>query len=410
MPTNPKEMFLCPDCFGQEHLKTRIEEIRPEVGEGKCKFHKTKEGVPIGEIAKIVDSEFKWFYEVTSGFFSDEGDSLDICIHSLTNATNLSIAEAIANQIVEDEDWGNDEFDAPFYQKSWNYNKRRSHHYSSWEWKRFCRSITHFHRHFNNYALRYLRYTFKDIHELNNAVFKLKKGTEVFRARLVQDHNEKITIIENPQKELCIPPRLKRRANRLNASGIKCFYGAYDADTAIAELRPSVGGTAIVGKFELVRDINVLDTTRFTSASKYELFSHEAVAKRERHSFMQFFKDEISKPTQSADEHLDYIPTQVIAEFLLHKYKCTNGKIDGKIEGIIYNSSQKNGGKNLALFDNAALSLQNQLEKNNESYNPPEVKKRLNKKAVESCGVDYVKNSAASHRIEKVTYKNKEVI
>jgi hypothetical protein len=55
----------------------------------------------------------------------------------------------------------------------------------------------------------------------------------------------------------------------MNSSGIWAFYGAFDIDTCIAELRPAVGETVISAKFNLSRPILVLDTTKFSGRPKY---------------------------------------------------------------------------------------------------------------------------------------------
>ena len=54
------------------------------------------------------------------------------------------------------------------------------------------------------------------------------------------------------------------------------------------------------------------------------------------------------------DEHLDYIPTQAVAEYLLHHHEFRRSGKSKKIEGIIYRSAQYPGGKNIALLGDAA--------------------------------------------------------
>ena len=49
----------------------------------------------------------------------------------------------------------------------------------------------------------------------------------------------------------------------MNPAGITAFYGAFDLDTCIAELRPAVGNVVVSARFELTEPLCVLDITQF---------------------------------------------------------------------------------------------------------------------------------------------------
>ena len=51
--------LLCPECFDNKTFKRRLEEIRPEVGRGKCDFHPTRKGIPATSVCEIVDEVFR---------------------------------------------------------------------------------------------------------------------------------------------------------------------------------------------------------------------------------------------------------------------------------------------------------------------------------------------------------------
>ena len=53
----------------------------------------------------------------------------------------------------------------------------------------------------------------------------------------------------------------------MNAAGVPAFYGATDVDTCVAELAIPIGGAAIVGKFELLEPVHVLDLRLLSRAS-----------------------------------------------------------------------------------------------------------------------------------------------
>lgn len=70
---------------------------------------------------------------------------------------------------------------------------------------------------------------------------------------------------------------------------------------------------------------------------------------------MRNFMDEIAKPILPGDEHLDYVPTQAVAEYLAHHHNFDLNGINRRIDAIIFRSAQTGRGKNIALIGPAAL-------------------------------------------------------
>tara|TARA_R100000322_G_scaffold153388_3_gene111641 strand:+ start:9531 stop:9953 length:423 start_codon:yes stop_codon:yes gene_type:complete len=69
---------------------------------------------------------------------------------------------------------------------------------------------------------------------------------------------------------------------------------------------------------------------------------------------MQNFMREISQPVSPADEYLDYIPTQAVAEYFRYHHEFKKGDGVARIEAIIYQSAQIDGGRNIVLLGDAA--------------------------------------------------------
>jgi RES domain len=80
-----------------------------------------------------------------------------------------------------------------------------------------------------------------------------------FRARVFQDDGPLEKALMTPSSELGSPPPRKGRAGRLNAAGVSVFYGSDKEEIALAEVRPPVGSRAVVARFELLRNIRLLD-------------------------------------------------------------------------------------------------------------------------------------------------------
>ena len=123
-----------------------------------------------------------------------------------------------------------------------------------------------------------------------------------------------------------------------------------------------VGSHVVCAAFELTRPITVLDMTRFTEGAKNRsIFSPVARSRNDQWQFMQLFRLEITKPILPDDEVFDYVPTQAVAEFIHFNLAGKLGNEIQHIDGIIYGSAQRPGGRNIALFGEAAL-----VEGNNE--------------------------------------------
>ena len=360
--------LLCPDCFEDTGLKSRLIEIRPIVGIDKCDFHPTKKGIPVENIAEIVDTVFRqhyWIGDIQGPYGEQRGDSLEYCVGEFTSAEEEA-ARALTEALYETEN----PFDPEgFYGEDQNYTLREDgvdtivH---SELWREFCKSITYDIRFFNDDAEQKLRDIFDGIqyqkdHDLNPPVRRLghmDANNTFWRARVANNSKKRDDIRKMPALELGSPPMRLRRAGRMNSSGIRAFYGAFEIKTAISEIRPIVGDKVMIGKFQLARDVYVLDTTRFVAPIKNASVFNKSYEQRvTQWAFMQEFMDEIAKPISPGDTHLDYIPTQAVAEYLVQKHKFKRNSSSVSIEGIIFNSAQNPGKKNIVLFGDAARAL-----------------------------------------------------
>lgn len=358
---------VCPHCFNEPGLKKRIIEIRPDFPNEKCSFHPQYKGIPISAVAEIVDVVFRHQYgwgEYNSHRGEQAGEPLDFLVEEITIANDYDIAKAVADQLIEDDDyWPHDGGEA-FYADDQNYVPCQ---YSYWRhstlWENFCRSIIHSQRFFNANAKDFITEIFDGIqfqrdHQKRSPIYEITPGgldASFFRARTAESEAKLKEIIEDAGSHLGPPPERYRRAGRMNPSGIGCLYAAYDLPTCIAELRPAVGSTVVGARFELIRPIYVLDTTLFEAPmTPISLFSKNYMTRVEQWSFMRHFCREIAKPISRTDEHLDYIPTQAVAEYFLHHHNFKRSGKPAKIEAIIFQSAQVPEGRNIVLLGDAA--------------------------------------------------------
>ena len=131
---------------------------------------------------------------------------------------------------------------------------------------------------------------------------------------------------------------------RVNPKGIPCLYLATDKETAMAESRPWIGCTISAGQFRIARDLTLIDFS-VGHESKFEVYFDEpSTAEREK-SVWAHVDRAFSEPVVANPETADYVPTQVISEFLRKQ----------GFDGVAY-KSRLGKGFNIALFDlNAAV-------------------------------------------------------
>jgi RES domain len=139
----------------------------------------------------------------------------------------------------------------------------------------------------------------------------------------------------------------------MNAAGISVFYGALDLDTCVAEMRAPVGGSVVAGRFEVIRSVRLLDMDALAQVYiKGSHFDPQFGVQRARAAFLSCLVQMISRPVMPNDETFEYLPTQVIAEYLATK-------VTSPVDGILFRSSRTGGGsRNIILFNHACSAEQ----------------------------------------------------
>lgn len=143
------------------------------------------------------------------------------------------------------------------------------------------------------------------------------------------------------------PPPEVAAAGRMNPPGISYLYLAHDKGTSIAEVvrRPPID--LVIAEFKTTEDFLVLDLSDMPDMPS--LFDSDNRRTREGLLFLNQFVQEISQPVRKdGQEHIDYVPSQVICEYFAMAYHLEKGV--ERVRGIIYPSAVREGGKNLVLF------------------------------------------------------------
>ncbi|GJJ03445.1 hypothetical protein RugamoR64_39830 [Duganella rhizosphaerae] len=162
----------------------------------------------------------------------------------------------------------------------------------------------------------------------------------------------------------------------MSPDGVVALYAAMEFRTAIAELRPAIGGTIAVIELALARPLQVLDFERLErafDAGWSELLHSDPQAASETRQFLHRLHRLIAAPVVP-DHEEDYLITQSMAEYLSHVHPQ-------KLDGILFKSVQDPGSTNLVVFPERDGSAQD-----------------------DTFPVDYVHGSLAFHRVRQVAY------
>lgn len=162
---------------------------------------------------------------------------------------------------------------------------------------------------------------------------KFQPGLHYYRGRT---NEEKLTI-----DKMGMPPPHMASGGRANPVGIPYLYLAENIETCVAEIRPSNGCKINIAKYNLIKEINLLDLSEPRRKASFMVLEENEIGLSLKFiDLLEKFSLELSTPILPYNGHLDYIPTQFICEFF--KTIC-------KYDGIIFNSSFGHG-KNIVLF------------------------------------------------------------
>jgi hypothetical protein len=142
------------------------------------------------------------------------------------------------------------------------------------------------------------------------------------------------------------PPRDKASNSRMSPAGISMFYGSDDIETVVAEIGHDARRYAIVGAFETIRDLTLLNLADLPPMPS---LYHDTGRGPHYYDlrFLHSFAVDLGKPvTLDGREHIEYVPTQVVTEYLRFIP-------DFIVDGILFRSAQNNG-VNCVLFCDAS--------------------------------------------------------
>lgn len=352
------DKFICPKCVKDTYLR---EVVRASVADAPCDFcfgARPRKGASFNTLMAAVAQTFYQYFRRAVDHLGWDGEDKDYfgttydtwdLVHD--QFSDVSDNGAVLKELVDclgDETWCDEN----------PYGFSGSERYAV-SWSEFCRTVKHRTRYFFSLPAASEERIGSDnelipvpevlaevgavIQDANIDVV-LAPDTCLFRAR---PHLP--TVSYSTVETLGPPPEEHAVNNRMSAAGVSVFYGAFDLATALAEVASGLrrGHRCILtaAEWRATRAVHVVDLSRLPSLGSWYAHAREVMAPL---VFLRQFVREITRPVvHDGKEHIEYVPTQILTEYLRLHYRSNAGQ---PLDGIVYPSAQRPGGRSVVIF------------------------------------------------------------
>lgn len=359
-------LWICQDCLGDYMLKRLVADLIEDRHCVQCGL-KRKNALAPRRIADFIRRDLQKHFVIDEGLYPGQELALEHIVGQAIGCKSAALNTAVAALLVKAEA---DEDD--FYFSGQEYRRASSpfeseeheHWYTVGEWNNIARELTHGRRFFNDKARDFFESLISEALSADDAsqpdkrafITTITVGASFFRARIAHDNAQAAIFVENAGLELGAPPKERASSNRMSPSGIPLLYVSGDAETCIAEVRPSIGDLLVVGRFESTAPLTFFDFTVLSNRLKHaplSMFDPRNRERSEHRKMLEYLHDEISRPVRSGDT--DYVVTQALAEFIRYNKQQV-------FDGIAFRSVQRNEGVNYVLFDHSGMTARSAPE------------------------------------------------
>lgn len=349
---------ICSSCVDDDYLKSWVEE---SVSSNTCSFCDAESDQPIaasfeefvGQVMNGVqfcwnhpDDEGIMYVTAEGGYQASISDNSDV-ISDLGISENEAVVEALIDAI-DDNGWVERDF----------YVGTEGERLAS-GWDRFTELIKHHSRFFflrpdaddDDFGADIKPHAMLDViadvivRRLGDygIIRSITEGEKLIRVRLNLDREHKTaSALGSP------PAQCAGQSNRMSPAGVPMFYGAFNAETALAEtFDPEISEDLVVsaGTFMPVRSLLILDLASLPDIPS--IYDEERNSLVHSLRFLHAFARDISKPiNRDGREHVEYVPTQIVTEYFRRVFQME----DQRLDGIAYSSSRAAGQVAFVLF------------------------------------------------------------
>ncbi len=177
--------------------------------------------------------------------------------------------------------------------------------------------------------------------------FYLQKNVSLYRARI----HPSAEMDAYPPEQMSAPPREVVGNGRANPIGIPFLYLSADEETPLYEVRATLLDDVSIGEFRLKEGVDEIKIVDFIVTNPLFSADENSIADTIKSTLLKKrISSDLSKPMRKYDSELEYIPTQFICEFI----KTYTGA-----HGIQFESSVREGGRNIVVFDSDNMECMN---------------------------------------------------
>lgn len=348
-------VWVCQDCLGDDMLKRLQGGLMEEQVCNVC-GSSTKHALTPERIARFIGKYLPKHFCIDPGLYPGYELTLEKVVRLSIGCESEIVSRAIAGHL-EDPQATDEDFYCPGQEYSRVPSPFESEEHEHWyvmgEWHGIALELVHGRRFFNERARRFFESLIHEALGAQNAERQgiaavatvVAAGTSFYRARIATGPDQVRAFAANAAVELGAPPKDRAANNRMSASGIPLLYVSADPATCIAEIRPSIGDTLALGRFESLAPLKFFDFTALSRRLRHapiSLFDPSYEERSLHRKLLEYLHEEIARPVRSNDN--DYVMTQALAEFIRYNDAA-------KFDGISFRSVQRDGGINFVLFD-----------------------------------------------------------
>ena len=358
---------VCADCFEEEGIK---QYINHHSDEKKCDFCDNQKGKSL-TFSKLMDFIFGKISErytspnlanipYARGFIFPGQEIEDLLFELNLGVKTNKVWEKVVGYLGYDN-WIREDWNAP------------DNYILEFRWENFCDFVKTKKRFF--FRKEESSKIISDLEKLieeNKLIKKLEPETIFYRARAFKKNEPKpeynIKTFGPPKSE-----DIMNKSSRMSPAGIPLLYCSKEQKTAYKEILDSSKKCyyILVCPFKPKKPIYIVDFTKIKHRKIPSYFDENvSLETRDELIFLKDFSEEISKKIEKdGREHTEYVPTQIITEFLKDiKFK------NHKIMGIGYKSAVTKG-TSYALFFERGWHDEDLEPPNRLSFNYSSIKK-----------------------------------
>ncbi|SHN50283.1 RES family NAD+ phosphorylase [Desulfitobacterium chlororespirans] len=340
-------MYCCANCFRDAEIKAIIQEQKligncDFCGQKNVPIYQTDGDTTLSDLFDELLDTYTTAANLPETFPKDSTDLMKNMLHYKWNIFNVApdcIYRLITSICHEKYNEQPELFDAPIglWQSQDQEYLKDNGIMKNYAWADFVEVIKRRNRFHTDFLNKDVLYQF--IYCVRKTY---KAGTIFYRGRICP------TSQGFSNGEMGPPPPHLASAGRANPEGISILYLADTVKTTLHEIRAGVYDYVTIGRFELLRDMEVINLAGIDKISPF-LASQSYGIEFTRHAVniepLKMISQEIAKPLRRHDSLLDYLPTQYVSDYIKSK----------GFDGIEYISTMSLDGVNLAVFDQSIL-------------------------------------------------------